>query len=441
METLARTWELMTESFAVLSRDKKLILFPVLSTLALIAMDFPFVLGVAGIVQYTSSSDRYAIMFLFYWANCVVIIFFNSALMACASISLTGGSPTLADGFRAAGSRFGRIVLWSIIAGTVGFVLGTFRRRGGLLERLVFYILGVAWWMATYFIIPVIILEDLDVFGSFKRSSELFRQQWGEEVVSNFSFRVLSFLLVFLPAIVLLVLAARVFGGTGALVGGVVSLAYLAVMFHVVAAAQGIFTVALYHFASDGQIGPGFAPELLQSAFSGTALVPSKYQEMAQGRLAAPRARGPRPSHAAPNLIVPGQSVGLVTLGMPVEEVITFLDIPKSTKSEPDGSVRYSWMDSPGDDGLSVRASHDGLVYEIVAANDARYATREGVRVGSTVDDVIRALGAPSRIEPHPQERTKSVQYDSLGVSLDLDLKPQARFFNAVFRITVVTPR
>jgi hypothetical protein len=98
-------------------------------------------------------------------------------------------------------------------------------------------------------------------------------------------------------------------------------------------------------------------------------------------------------------------------------------------------------MESPGGEGLSVRASRDGLVYEISATNDARYTTSGGLRVGSTSGDILGVLGEPSRVEQHPQEKTRSFWYNSGGVVFDLDLNPQARFYNAVYRITVFTPR
>jgi hypothetical protein len=436
METLSRTWELMKESFAVISEDKTLVLFPILSSLVLIVMDVYFLREFVRIRRWTSSADAYAFMFLFYCANCFVVIFFNSALMACASLRLSGGEASLADGFRAACSRMGRIFLWSVIAGTVGFTLSMFR-RSGLLQRVVAWILGVTWAMATYFIIPVIILEDLDIVSSFKRSSALFRQQWGEEVVSNFSFGVLSFALI-VPALVLCFGAFVLLGASRASLGlGLLSVAYVLTTYHVVAAAQGVFTVALYYYAGGGQMPAGFAPELLQSAFSGTTVSPRGYPATVPG---PPGPALSRTSGPAPDLVIPGQSLGTVRLGMRVEEAISFLDVPKSTTVEPDG-VSYSWIESPGGRGLRVRATKEGLVYEIFAANDPRYATREGLHAGSTFGDVVAALGEPSLMEPHPQENVQSLRYDRLGVAFDLNLRPTGQFANAVSGITVFTPR
>ena len=44
----------------------------------------------------------YVVTFAYYFANYFVIIFFNSALIACAIIRFKGGDPHLMDGFSAA---------------------------------------------------------------------------------------------------------------------------------------------------------------------------------------------------------------------------------------------------------------------------------------------------------------------------------------------------
>ena len=50
----------------------------------------------------------FLILFAYYFANYFVIIFFNSALIACAIIRFKGGNPNLKDGFSAAVSRLPR---------------------------------------------------------------------------------------------------------------------------------------------------------------------------------------------------------------------------------------------------------------------------------------------------------------------------------------------
>jgi hypothetical protein len=124
-------------------------------------------------------------------------------------------------------------------------------------------VLELAWSLATFFIVPVIIFEDLDVLGSFKRSAHLMRLWVGEEVTSNFSFSVLFGLLA-LPGMMVGVTSVRQFSSV---VGVVVAALYLALLYVVFVALQGIFVVALYRYAIHGS--EGFDPHLMRGAFSG----------------------------------------------------------------------------------------------------------------------------------------------------------------------------
>lgn len=155
---------------------------------------------------------------------------------------------------------------------------------------------------------------------------------------------------------------------------------------------------------------------------------------------ATPAPNKPPRRRGSSRLIVPGHGIGAVTLGVDIQEVALFLDVPRITQVQPDGSVEYSWVAPPDEAGLGVRATEEGLVYEVFVANDGRYATEDGLGVGSSDSKVRRILGEPSRVEM-PSQGMTSLQYHQVGVAFDIDASPQARFPNRVSRITVFTPR
>src|SRR5438105_2944602 len=252
--TLARTWDLMQESIAILLADKEIRVFPLLSVLMRVVVHGPTLLPLMShIREPPTPQEMYPMLFLLYSGSYFVIIFCNSALMACANIRLSGGDPTLGDGFRFAWENVERILLWSLIAATVGILLRMLE-QSRVLRWTVGRVLEVGWSLATFFIIPVIIFEDLDVLGSFKRSADLFRRRWGEGVTSNFSFTVLFGLLA-IPGVML-----------SSVIGVVAAALYLALLYIVSTALQGIFVVALYRCTTDGS--KGFNPRLIHGAFS-----------------------------------------------------------------------------------------------------------------------------------------------------------------------------
>src|SRR5260370_8269126 len=155
-------------------------------------------------------------MFGLYVVNYFVIVFFNVALVGVANSRLMGGTWTFRDGLELAWERKGTILQWALVAATVGVILRTLEERMGLLGRLIMRIIGIAWTLACYFVVPVLAFEDLTPIDAVKRSSKLFRDTWGEKAIAGFSLSLVSILLI-LPAIGLLIPPPILAGSAGML--------------------------------------------------------------------------------------------------------------------------------------------------------------------------------------------------------------------------------
>ena len=259
MGALERTWHLYKESFAVLSDDGEILVFPFLSGLSavLLAVAFFVPLYRGGtllpIACGRGTWDMYAVLFAWYYLNHFLIVFFNAALIACAAIRLSGGRPTVAAGLRVALARAGRIAAWALVAATVGLFLGSFNNRRNWPLRLVGAVLSVGWTMVTYLIVPVLIMEDRTVYDSIYRSEELFRKQWGEELIGSFGFGILNAILL-LPGFFLALMVWRL-DRAGAVIVGLTYALFLAV---IGSALTGVFKAALYRYAATGAVPPHF---------------------------------------------------------------------------------------------------------------------------------------------------------------------------------------
>jgi hypothetical protein len=188
--------------------------------------------------------------------------------MGCANMRLSGKQPTVGAGFRIALSHLGRIAAWALVAASVGMVLSSLRDRNNKLLSVVAAGLNIAWSLVTYLIVPVLLFEDRGVFASLHRSSELFRSHWGEQVAGSFGFGLLSTLLS-IPAVVLAVLCWRVDPIAGIILAGV----YLLILATVTSAVRGVFTVALYRYATAGSPPPGFSADVIDGALGGRRAV------------------------------------------------------------------------------------------------------------------------------------------------------------------------
>lgn len=184
-----------------------------------------------------------------------IVIYFNTALVSCALIRLDGRDPTFMDGIHAASARIGKILSWTRIAATVGLILRLIRGDGdNLLVSLASALLGAAWSLATFFVIPVIVVDDVGGFAAIERSWKLFKSTWGETVVGSFSLA-----LVFIPAILLLLVGVFVVMAGSFEVG--LAIAMVALLLWVVSAVlygalQGIFVAIMYRYATTGEV-PG----------------------------------------------------------------------------------------------------------------------------------------------------------------------------------------
>ena len=205
------TWNLVSQSFRLLRSDKKLLVFPVLSAIGAAALALPFLLALFGMRPAGGphwGPNTWLFVFLWYWGASFITIFFNCALAACVQMRFAGQNPTLTDGLRRAASRVDTIFMWSLVSATVGQIARAVEERAGWIGRLIIGAVGLGWSMATYLVIPVLVMEDAGVMDSVRRSSSLLRQTWGEQLISGIAFGWLG-LLFAIPGVVLGVLGAN----------------------------------------------------------------------------------------------------------------------------------------------------------------------------------------------------------------------------------------
>jgi len=281
MGKFSRSWQLVKQSFAILRSDKQLMLFPVLSAISCLIVTAIIATGGTLVIMpamasaaangeqfHPNQSPLFLVgMFTMYVANYFVIVFFNVALVGVANSRLMGGTWTFRDGIELAWARKGTILQWALVAATVGMILRTIEERMGVIGRIIMRIIGVAWALACYFVVPVLAFEDLTPIAAVKRSSKLFRDTWGEKVIGGFSFSLVSMVLM-LPGIGLFVVAIFLGGLKGLVLGLVVMILYFLMLSVMMSAVQGIFNAALYRYACFKQVPPAFDANLVTAAWT-----------------------------------------------------------------------------------------------------------------------------------------------------------------------------
>ena len=277
MGRFSRSWALIKASAGVLRADSELLVFPLLSLVATMLVVASFVAPLlifgdpnAAQLREEGITPLGAIwLFGFYLCQYFCIFFFNSALVGAAMIRLDGGDPTLSDGLRIAWSRIGAIFGYAMIAATVGLLLRGLQERAGWIGRWVVGLLGVAWTVASFLVVPVLVSQSIGPIDAVKRSAQLLRKSWGENLIGNGGIGLVGGLLM-----VLVVLSGgglAIFALVNKQVGLAITLGVLTAIAAVLlgliqAALSGIYSAALYRHA-EGQDAAGFDRALLEQAF------------------------------------------------------------------------------------------------------------------------------------------------------------------------------
>lgn len=274
---LSNSWELVKASWRVLLADKELMVFPLVAFLASIVVLITFAVPtvLAGVLDSAVANGElgifsYIVAFLFYAVMYFVTIFANSALVGAAMIRLEGGDPTVSDGFRIAFSKIDTIFGYAIIAATVGTILRMISERSGAIGRIVVSLVGFVWNVATFLVVPVLVMEKVGPLEAVKRSGGLLKETWGEQIVGNLSvgfiFGLISFLVIL--AGVPLVILAVMSGSVGLIVTAVAVVILLLMGISLVSSTlSGIYTAAVYRYATTGDTGGYFEADMVKDAF------------------------------------------------------------------------------------------------------------------------------------------------------------------------------
>lgn len=274
MGKLSNSISLAKESLGVLKQDKELAAIPLVSAITCgvvaLAIGGGMLLTVDQISDPAPGQDDFAatpatwvigIVGLFILG--MIAQFFAATLVAGANERLEGGNPTLGSAISKASTRVAPVLGWAALNSTVGVILNAIRDKAGFIGDIVVGMIGAAWGVVTWLVLPIIIVEGIGPIAAVKRSAILLKSTWGENLFAQMGLGLVGFLIM-LPGIL-------VFGAVSfaiPLAGIPLLIIWVAVVGSIMSALSAIYRTALYRFAVGLPTGEAFSNAELVGAFA-----------------------------------------------------------------------------------------------------------------------------------------------------------------------------
>lgn len=286
-------------AFQVIQRHTKLLVFPavVFACVVVVTLFFaaPLTLLPTGhplgtVEHWTTLLERIRVVFtkggyrtlqgsafvyaaFLYLVAMVVATFVNVAFYHEIMRALAGETVSLRRGLVFAWGKIRAILLWSLLAATVGLVIQLVSERLGWVGRWVMRVVGIAWSVASMFAIPAMIRdEESNPFAVLRNSAATLKRSWGEAVAGYVGLKAGTMLVIlaWFIFIALTMVMGSFMGKMGALImllallGGIFG---PMVIFYLSTVANSIYICALYVYASEGVVPEPFTAAQMDAAW------------------------------------------------------------------------------------------------------------------------------------------------------------------------------
>jgi Family of unknown function (DUF6159) len=268
MKRIRRGWALTKKSWGLLREHPALIRFPLYGAVATTLLAIVFLGPGLYLFDQDATAGAIALLVIGIYVLAVVGFYFSVGLAAAADMIFRGQQATVSDGLAVARARFSQICGWAAISTAISVLMGLLENQGGIAGEIAARLVGMAWSLVTFLAVPVIAIEGTGPIETLKRSASMFRQRWGQQITGNIAIGGAVFLIGVLPAAILIVAGIALWSSAsflGAFLVVIGALA-LAIAMLISRALSGVFGVALYRYALDGEAVGGFTAEELESA-------------------------------------------------------------------------------------------------------------------------------------------------------------------------------
>lgn len=278
-----RSWSTYKASLRIVRSDVRLLILPLVSIVSLLTTTAVFLFAVWKVHPFVNSNDNQAFLqpqqaedsgrmsftlasgalaFFGLWVVTAVGMYFNAALIWAANERIEGRRTSVGTALRSVSRYAGPIGLWAFFSGTISFAIRQATSKVGILGRVVVSLVGVAWSLATFFVLPILIVEGVSVNEAFTKSKALIRKTWGEQLIGGFAGS-----MVFMPAFFLVAMCSGGLMFLNIWVGIVFFAVALLTLISIDQAVSVVYSLVLYRFTQTGMAPAGFDQSAIEGAF------------------------------------------------------------------------------------------------------------------------------------------------------------------------------
>ena len=189
---ISRGWRVTKLGFSVIRADPEIMVYMLFSGIMSMIAAIGLLVVTGGMGFFLEGEESSQVVglagtFMSYMAVAVITVFWNAAIIASAHQRLTTGeNPSFSYGIKQATKRLPQIILWGLISGTVGILIRSIESLSesknmgvAALGMVVSWILRAAWWITTFFVVPMIVLDNLGVGEICRRVRSCSRRHGG----------------------------------------------------------------------------------------------------------------------------------------------------------------------------------------------------------------------------------------------------------------------
>ncbi len=249
-ENIFKGFSFIKQSFILVTKDGDLIKPSIYSIFIGILFT-----AIAGIAIYISSNSLpselvYILYFLVLLGEYYISYFFTGMTAFLVYDYFKDGDATMSEAWAAAKKNAVTLFYLSIISAIVRVVTSALRGRrgerdGGIAGMILGFIERV-WTVATYFIIPAIVIEDRDLKGAVARATDIMQKHLLPIGVGEIAVGFVTGLLTVFGFIAAIGIGFSIFGAMGSAAGAIIAILVAAVIIVLVIALSMYITTA-YH--------------------------------------------------------------------------------------------------------------------------------------------------------------------------------------------------